>query len=62
MYKWYGRKELDFRAHLLVNRFSYAEKGTVTGRISKQSFTKELPIVFEKLDGYLMAYTLAAGE
>lgn len=59
MYKWYGKKELDFRAHLAVARFEYRESGTLTGAIRKGDFHKELPVYYEKLGEYMMAYTVA---
>jgi phosphopantetheinyl transferase len=59
MYKWYGKKELDFRAHLAVVRFDYRESGTLTGAIRKGNFLQKLPVHYEKLGEYMMAYTLA---
>jgi len=60
MYKWYGKRELDFREHLFVNSFSYSQFGTIIGTINKNSFRKELMVTYEKLDKYMMAYTLAS--
>lgn len=59
MYKWYSRKELDFRTHLSVQPFRYEAAGSVSGAIRKNGFSKELKISYEKLDDYMMAYTLA---
>lgn len=59
MYKWHGRKQLDFREHLHVNPFPYSSGGNIHGTISKNNFHKELKICFEELEDYMMAYTIA---
>ena len=58
MYKWYGKRELEFREHLYVRPFRFSHEGEVVGRIMKDEFRKELKISYEKIDGYMMAYTL----
>ena len=57
MYKWHGKKQLDFREHLFISPFTYSASGKLNGRISKNEFQKELVINFEKVDDYMMAYT-----
>jgi phosphopantetheinyl transferase len=59
MYKWYGRKELDFRIHLAVHPFRYAGSGSVSCAIHKGEFYKELTVYYQKVDEYMLAYTAA---
>ena len=59
MYKWYGRRQLEFRENLFLNPFHYTSQGTISGIIRKDEFEKELSISFEELGNYMMAYTLA---
>jgi phosphopantetheinyl transferase len=59
LYKLYGRKKLDFRKNLFVYPFIFAEKGTVTGRIEKEKYFKELPVHYRKIENYILAYVIA---
>ena len=60
MYKWYGKRQLEFKDHLLVNSFHYASNGIISGVIKKNEFEKEMLISFEELGNYMMAYTIGA--
>ncbi|MFI5134797.1 MAG: 4'-phosphopantetheinyl transferase family protein [Chitinophagales bacterium] len=62
MYKWYGKRQLDFRENLFVNPFQFTPAGNIKGIIRKNSFEKELNISFEKLDSYIMAYTIGTED
>lgn len=59
MYKLHGRKQLDFKEHLSVAPFQYSGSGKIKGAIHKNSFHQQLEISYEKLDGYMMAFTTA---
>lgn len=58
MYKLDGRRQLDFRKNLFINPFMYSHAGKIHGRIEKGLFHLPLEITFEKIDDYMMAYTM----
>jgi len=58
MYKWYGKRQLDFREHLFVNPFHFSSLGELAGFIRKNEFHKEVKILFEEINDYVMAYTI----
>ncbi|RYD82667.1 MAG: 4'-phosphopantetheinyl transferase superfamily protein [Sphingobacteriales bacterium] len=59
LYKFYGKRKIDFRTHLTLYPFRFAEKGVVTGRIEKDKYSKELPVYYRKIENYILAYTVA---
>ncbi len=58
LYKAYGRREIDFRRHLLVNPFEYRPSGTTTASVQKGDFHHSYDIWFEKIGEYFLAYCL----
>ena len=51
LYKAYGLKELDFRAHLHVEPFDWAEAaGHTRGWVIKEAFRQEYQLIFGKID------------
>lgn len=57
LYKYYGKKELDFKQHLHVEPFEYtAEPFVATGIIQKDNYMLTLPVHIETLDGYVLTY------
>ena len=58
MYKLYGQKQLNFKEHMSVLPFSTSIKGVVGGSIRKGSYTCELEISYERVNGFMMAYVL----
>ncbi len=58
LYKYYGKRKLDFRKNLEIRPFNYAEKGTVTGCIEKEKYYKELPVFYRKIENYILAYVV----
>lgn len=57
LYKWYAKKELDFKKHLWIEPFVIRDTPMmIRGRIKKESYTKELVIkvVIEK--GYVTTF------
>ena len=56
MYKLYGEKKLDFRAHLFVDRFTYTGSGMLKGKISKGSYYAEPDVHYERFEEYMTAY------
>ena len=59
LYKAYGRKELDFCKHLLIQPFEYQfPKGTTLGRIQKEDYIKDFVIQYEQIDNYMLVYVM----
>ena len=58
LYKLYGKKKLDFRQNLTIDKFDWECEGNVRGHINKNGYTKDLPIHYEKLDDYILAYAV----
>jgi 4'-phosphopantetheinyl transferase len=57
LYKYYGKKELDFKLHLHLEPFTYTEQPFVaTGIIQKDKYRLALPVHIETLDGYVLTY------
>jgi len=58
LYKAYGRRELDFRKHILIEPFDYEEIGMTTGRVLKGDFEANYQIYFEKIGEYVLVYAV----
>ncbi|MEK6616384.1 MAG: 4'-phosphopantetheinyl transferase superfamily protein [Bacteroidota bacterium] len=62
LYKLYGKKELVFKKHLLIEPFQYSEKGIIMGWIKNTSVNKSFALQYEKLnsgnDNYMLAYII----
>jgi len=56
--KAYGRRELDFRKHILIEPFDYQENGITTGRVVKGDFEANYQIYFEKIGEYILVYAI----
>lgn len=58
LYKLYGKKEVDFIAHLYIHPFVKNATGTLTGEINLTSFRKKIKLHYEKIEDYMLVYTL----
>jgi len=59
LYKAYGRKELDFRQHILVEPFQYAGPTVQsTGAVVKGGFSQQYDLWFERLQDYFLVTCL----
>lgn len=58
LYKAYGRKELDYKEHILVKPFSYEERGNTTAVVKKGEFKAEFDVHFEKLGNFMFVYVV----
>jgi 4'-phosphopantetheinyl transferase len=57
LYKFYGKKELDFKLHLKIEPFVALQSVfELTGIIEKKDFYKRLPITVESINGYVLTY------
>lgn len=57
LYKYYGEKELLFIEHLFIEGYS-PDSSFFNGRINIPGYTKELKMIWEKLDDHFLVYTL----
>lgn len=55
MYKVYGLKEMDFKAHLSVEPF---KEDVIFGKINNANFNKSYKLMRETIDDYKMVYVL----
>ena len=59
MYKWYGKKEIEFKTQMMIEPFDvYNKEFLIRGRIKKHAFTKELAIKVRVEDGYVMTFVV----
>ena len=58
MYKLYGRKALDFKAHLKLDFSEIEESGELRGEINKGDYQKEVVLHYKFVEDYLMVHTL----
>jgi phosphopantetheinyl transferase len=58
LYKLYGKKEVDFIAHLYIHPFEKNASGSLTGEINLTSFRKKIKLHYEKIEDYMLVYTL----
>lgn len=62
LYKYYGKKELTFKEHLIVEPFRLSSSGTLMASIRHPSMTKTLQLAYEQLmlddKKFMLAYIL----
>lgn len=56
VYKWYGKKELDFKEHLQAYPFTAEDKGIFNFKLHKNEFEKEIDIHYYLIDNYVITY------
>ncbi len=56
VYKWYGKKELDFKEHMQAYPFIAEDKGIFNFKLSKNEFEKEIDIHYYLIDNYVITY------
>jgi phosphopantetheinyl transferase (holo-ACP synthase) len=59
LYKAYGKKKLDFKAHIFVEPFAYLPKGETIGKVKKEDFEANFNIYFEKIENYYLVFAEA---
>lgn len=58
LYKYYGKKALDFKLHLRLHPFEYhTEPFVANGTIQKDNYLLDLPVHIETIDGYVLTYS-----
>ncbi len=58
MYKYYGRKLLDFKEHLFVKDIPQSRKGQFTGIIEKGDYFKTFQVQFIVFEKMVMTYVI----
>ena len=57
LYKYYGKKEVLFIENLFITKF-LSDKNNLIGAIELQDYSKEIPMEYEKIEDYILVYTL----
>jgi 4'-phosphopantetheinyl transferase len=59
LYKAYGKRDLDFKAHLPISPFIYQNRGGVLdGRIMKGDYYKTFLLHYLHIDNYMLVYAI----
>ncbi len=60
IYKWHGRKELEFKRDIHIKPFKLRDEGELTAVVDLPEGTKELSVNYFKTDdGYMLGYVIA---
>jgi phosphopantetheinyl transferase len=62
LFKLHGRKELDFKKHLLIDHFNVGDNEMMTGRIIKKDFKRSYRLHQLKIDDYYLVYVTGRME
>ena len=57
LYKFYWKKQLNFKNHILIEPFKYERQGLIIGHIFKHEPLKKYKIYYETIDEHMMSYT-----
>lgn len=59
IYKWHGRKELEFKRDIHIQPFKLKDEGELTALVALPNGTKELKVNYVKTnDGYMLGYVM----
>lgn len=59
LYKAYGRKQLDFKAHIAIEPFELEEYGdTLQGTVQKGDFSADFQLWYRMIDDYVLVYAM----
>ncbi len=56
MYKWYGKKEVDFKAHLAVQPFDLQSEGNLLGSLSLPTLQSQFKLGYRFFKGYCLVW------
>jgi 4'-phosphopantetheinyl transferase len=60
VYKWYGKKGLEFRKHIHIQPFELQDEGSLTVLVDLPDGTKNLTVhYFNTIEGYMLGYVAA---
>ncbi len=54
LYKIYGRKEVEFILHLLLEPFTFQNEGEIVGKISHPNFSKTFNLQYKIIDSHVL--------
>ena len=57
LYKYYGKKEVLFIENLFINNFD-KDANNFSGEIKMPDFQREIPMAWEKVEDFILVYTL----
>jgi len=57
LYKLYGKKELSFKADILIAPFEYKSSGEIVGTLITPINKLTIPLRYQKLNNYILVYT-----
>ena len=61
IYKWHGKKGLEFKKHIHIKPFKLGEEGSLQALVELPNGTKELTVnYFKTKDGYMLGYVVAS--
>lgn len=58
LFKYYSLKEVEFIKHLFIQPFELKTEGILVGEIRLESFNKKLDLHYEKLEDYMLVYSI----
>lgn len=60
IYKWYGKKGLEFKQHIHIRPFKLKDEGSLQAIVELPEGTRELTVnYFKTTDGYMLGYVVA---
>lgn len=60
IYKWHGKKGLEFKQHIHIKPFKLKDEGSLQALVALPAGTKELTVnYFKTKDGYMLGYVVA---
>lgn len=60
IYKWYGKKGLEFKQHIHIRPFKLKDEGSLQAIVELPEGTRELTLnYFKTIDGYMLGYVVA---
>ena len=60
IYKWHGKKGLEFKQHIHIKPFKLKDEGSLQALVELPAGTKELTVnYFKTKDGYMLGYVVA---
>ncbi|MFY7732815.1 MAG: 4'-phosphopantetheinyl transferase family protein [Bacteroidia bacterium] len=56
VYKWYGKKELDFKLHMEMQSFTEKNEGGFICKLNKNELKIEIPVNYFLIDNYVFTF------
>ena len=62
IYKIYGKKGVDFKENMKINKFNYLKDNYLVANIDMPDYQKEISIYYEKISNCILCWGLADNE